>query len=160
VVLVTAKNTLLLVRRKDTNQIATLGGFVEVGETIEAAVRRELEEEMNIHLHKSSLMELIGVYSDPRRDNRRHTVSVVYAVHLPPNVRPVAATDAKDVVEIDLEDIARHDYFADHRVMLLDYYRMHHDLQTPVDFVGDATTKIIRSTCPIFNQSSFISAWR
>jgi len=51
------------------------GGFVEVGETVEDAVRREAREETGLDL---TLIELVGVYSDPRRDPRGHVVSVAY----------------------------------------------------------------------------------
>ena len=51
------------------------GGFVEYGETCEEAVDRELHEETGIHM---IIDDLIGVYSDPKRDPRGHTISVVF----------------------------------------------------------------------------------
>mmetsp|Transcript_1761 Transcript_1761/g.2430 ORF Transcript_1761/g.2430 Transcript_1761/m.2430 type:complete len:253 (-) Transcript_1761:1102-1860(-) len=108
-----------LVRRKDTDQLATMGGFVNVGETVETAVARELKEEMGVDLNDHKI-QLVGVYSDPRRDNRRHTASVVFAVHLD-SMHPYAGDDAKDVQRIPLSSIEEHDFFADHRTILLDY---------------------------------------
>jgi 8-oxo-dGTP diphosphatase len=71
-----AKGRVLLVRRKNPpfkGRYALPGGFVDVGETVEAGARRELMEETGIKVGKLSLL---GVYSDPRRDPRGHTCSV------------------------------------------------------------------------------------
>lgn len=53
------------------------GGFVEAGETVEQACLRELMEETGI---QGRIMRLVGVYSDPGRDPRGHTVTVAYLV--------------------------------------------------------------------------------
>jgi len=74
------RGRVLLVRRKFPpfrGQYALPGGFVEVGETVEAAARRELEEETGV---KAGRLQLVGVYSDPKRDPRGHTCSAVFLV--------------------------------------------------------------------------------
>lgn len=48
-----------------------------MGETVEHAVLREVQEETGLHLDESSVHQYRTV-SDPRRDHRRHTVSVVF----------------------------------------------------------------------------------
>jgi 8-oxo-dGTP diphosphatase len=135
-----------LVRRKDTNQLANMGGFVNVGETVEHAVKREIQEEMGINLVKPP--QLLGIYSDPRRDNRRHTVSGVFAVHLGGEEKPVAADDVKEVKRIPLADILKYEYFADHKTILLDYRQ---SLRGGVISVGssegDFASDIQRSVC-------------
>lgn len=51
------------------------GGFVEVGETVQAACRREAREETGLEVEP---VQLLGVYSDPARDPRGHTVSTIF----------------------------------------------------------------------------------
>jgi ADP-ribose pyrophosphatase YjhB (NUDIX family) len=71
---------LLLIRRKNPpfrGQYALPGGYVDYGETTEHAAARELAEETSL---AAVTMSLIGVFSDPHRDPRGHTVSIAYRV--------------------------------------------------------------------------------
>jgi 8-oxo-dGTP diphosphatase len=73
-----ARGYVLLIRRKHDpfrGCYALPGGFVDVGETVEAACRRELKEETGLAV---GALRLIGVYSNPDRDPRGHTCSVAY----------------------------------------------------------------------------------
>jgi 8-oxo-dGTP diphosphatase len=84
----------LLIRRKNepfAGAFALPGGFVDIGETIEASCRREVREETGIELGE---LRLIGVYSDPKRDPRGHTVSVVFLARLASALSPRAGSDA------------------------------------------------------------------
>ena len=77
-----ANSRVLLIRRKNEpfkGAYALPGGFVDIGETVEAACRREVREETGLNV---DALRLIGVYSDPGRDPRGHTVSVAYAATL------------------------------------------------------------------------------
>lgn len=136
-----------LVQRKDTNQYATMGGFVEVGETPELAVHRELKEEMNLSLN-SSFVKLFGIYGDPKRDARRHTVSIVYLVELERDVVPHAGDDAKSLKKIRLEDVPRIDFFADHKTILLDYLQYVSGGKEGV-MDASASSSILRDRCSI-----------
>ena len=92
-VVIDAKGRLLLIRRGHPpfkGKYALPGGFAEIGETIEDACRRELMEETGI---KAGKLELLGVYSDPSRDPRGHTCSVVYLTRVA-RATPKAGDDA------------------------------------------------------------------
>ncbi len=72
----------LLIRRKNPpfkGRYALPGGFVDVGETVEAACRRELKEETGLIARR---LALIGVYSKPDRDPRGHTCSVAFLTRI------------------------------------------------------------------------------
>ncbi len=88
-----ASDQLLLIRRANEpfkDRYALPGGFVEVGETVEAAALRELKEETGI---EGRVERLVGVYSDPARDPRAHNVSVAFLVS-PIDLLPKAGDDA------------------------------------------------------------------
>ncbi len=76
-VLVEDRTIVLIKRQKEPFQgsWALPGGFVEYGETVEAAVRREVVEETGLCIEPASL---VGVYSDPHRDPRGHVVSIAF----------------------------------------------------------------------------------
>jgi 8-oxo-dGTP diphosphatase len=88
--------SILLVRRKHEpfqGLWALPGGFVEYGETTEQAVVREVREETSL---ETVVQGLLGVYSDPKRDPRGHTITVVYFMTYVGG-RLLAADDAAEV---------------------------------------------------------------
>ncbi len=88
-----ASDRLLLIRRANEpfrDRYALPGGFVEIGETVEAAALRELMEETGIG---GRVEKLIGVYSDPTRDPRAHNISVAFLV-TPIDLNATAGDDA------------------------------------------------------------------
>ncbi len=91
------------------------GGFVDVGETVEHAAIREAREEVSLNV---KLIALLGLYSDPKRDNRGHTVTAVYVAEA--NGNPVAADDAKNCQIFSIDSFPRVLAF-DHEQVLIDY---------------------------------------
>ena len=119
-VVVDAKMRVLLIRRANPpfkGQYALPGGFVEIGETVEAACRRELMEETGV---KAGRLELIGVYSEPSRDPRGHTCSVAFLARVA-RATPKAGDDAAAAEWV--EGWAKLDLAFDHATILRDAQR-------------------------------------
>ncbi|GAB5360438.1 hypothetical protein AAMO2058_000628100 [Amorphochlora amoebiformis] len=117
--------SILLVYRRDppANVHAIIGGFVEIGESTEAAVCREVKEETTIQLNADEDCSLWTVKSEPKRDKRRHTVSVIYRCMVDSergkNYKP--GDDAKGIVSVSLHDLPNLKYGFDHREILREY---------------------------------------
>jgi 8-oxo-dGTP diphosphatase len=111
-------DTILLIRRgKDPFKgfWALPGGFVEYGETTEQAVVREVHEETNLNC---SIVRLIGVYSDPGRDPRGHTISIAYELSLISG-DVIAGDDAAHASWFPISNLPDNIAF-DHRKIILD----------------------------------------
>jgi 8-oxo-dGTP diphosphatase len=65
----------LILRKNPPPGWALPGGFVDYGETVEAAAHREAREETNLDLTD---LKMFSVYSDPARDPRQHTITTVF----------------------------------------------------------------------------------
>ena len=109
---------IVLIRRKNYPfGWAIPGGFVDYGESLEEAALREAEEETSL---KVELLFQLGAYSDPSRDPRQHTISVVFGARA--DGKPVAADDAEDIGIFDSSSIPN-DLAFDHGKIIRDYYR-------------------------------------
>ena len=110
------KGIILIERKNPPLGLAIPGGFVEIGETVEQAVIREMKEETSLNVE---ILRLLGVYSDPKRDPRFHTVSVTFLCKACGT--PKAKSDAKEVRIFKIEEIPFEKLVFDHAKILKDY---------------------------------------
>ncbi len=105
------------------------GGFVDVGERVEVAAVREAKEEVCLAVN---LIALLGLYSDPKRDERGHTVTVCYVAEA--HGTPKAADDAKNCQIFNVDALPELLAF-DHAQVLGDYLSFRQSgLVTPLRF--------------------------
>jgi len=103
IVILAAGLGIVLVERKNPPPGWALpGGFVDYGESCEAAAVREAREETGLDV---VLTGLVGVYSDPARDPRGHTMSVVYSAQALDTGRLKAGDDAGKARFYALDDL-------------------------------------------------------
>jgi len=108
---------IVMVKRKNPpDGWALPGGFIDYGETAESAAVREALEETSLSITN---VQLFGVYSDPERDPRHHTLTVVFAARA--DGRPVASDDASDVGVFSQDHLPSPIAF-DHAKILDDYF--------------------------------------
>jgi 8-oxo-dGTP diphosphatase len=106
---------ILIERKNPPYGWAIPGGFIDYGETVETAARREAMEEVNLVV---DLVEQFYVYSDPNRDPRQHTLSIVFIATA--TGEPKALDDAKTVNIFPVWEIPSNLCF-DHDKILKDY---------------------------------------
>jgi 8-oxo-dGTP diphosphatase len=115
-IIIEIQDGIVLIHRKNPPYGWALpGGFVDYGESLEAAAVREAREETSLEV---SNLRLLGCYSDPGRDKRMHTISTVYMAD--GCGLPRAADDAADVGIFQLESLPEPLCF-DHAAILADY---------------------------------------
>jgi len=111
-----AGGIVLIRRRNPPHGWAIPGGFIDYGESAPDAARREAAEETGLRV---TLRELLNVYSDPDRDPRGHTLSVVYIAQA--EGTPKAADDAAAAGVFDGTNLPAPLAF-DHARILSDYF--------------------------------------
>lgn len=139
----------LLIRRKHPPFVgcyALPGGFVDIGETVEAACRRELREETGAEVGR---VHLVGVYSDPSRDPRGHTCAVAYLAKA--RGRKVQAGDDAAAAEW-VKTWRRQQLAFDHKKIIADAFRLAARLERKPAAMTTAKTAAARD--------AFVRPWR
>lgn len=109
---------IVLIKRKNPPfGWAIPGGFVDYGESLEAAALREAKEETSLHV---VLLKQLHTYSDPSRDPRQHTISTVFIARA--SGEPAAGDDALET-GLFREDNLPAEMAFDHGKILEDYFK-------------------------------------
>jgi len=111
---------ILLIKRKNEpfkGMWALPGGFVEYGEKVEDTVIREVFEETGL---KTKIINLAGVYSDPNRDPRGHTITIAYLLEITGGELK-SGDDATDAKFFNLDDLPELSF--DHDIIIKDVVR-------------------------------------
>lgn len=111
------KGIILIKRKNPPYGWAIPGGFVDYGESLEDAAKREAKEETSLNVE---LIKQFHTYSDPKRDKRFHTISTVYIAKA--KGEPKAADDAAEF-GVFKEDNLPEPIVFDHKEILKDYFK-------------------------------------
>ena len=115
-ILIVRDNAIVMVKRRNPPYgWAIPGGYVDEGESVENAAIREAEEETGLDV---KLDRLFYVYSDPHRDPRQHTMTVVFVAHA--DGEPAGADDAERACYFDLDNLPS-DIAFDHGTIIADW---------------------------------------
>jgi 8-oxo-dGTP diphosphatase len=116
---------LLIERKKEPfkGHLVLPGGFVNEGERVEDAAKREVKEETSLDI---VLLEILGVYSEPGRDPRGHVMSTVFIGEISKvsyKVDAIAQDDAAAIEWLNLEEVVNTRFGFDHRRIIIDYIK-------------------------------------
>ncbi len=110
---------IVMIQRRDSGKWGLPGGMVDWGEDIPQAASRELAEETGLKLVK--IKSLRGVYSDPQRDPRLHSISILLEVEADGELEPEDKLEVLQVKAFSKEELPLGDLSHDHDRQLQDY---------------------------------------
>uniref|UniRef100_A0A7V0Z5I2 NUDIX hydrolase n=1 Tax=candidate division WOR-3 bacterium TaxID=2052148 RepID=A0A7V0Z5I2_UNCW3 len=116
-IIIELKDGIVLIKRKNPPYgWAIPGGFIDYGESAESAALREAKEETNLEITD---LRQFHTYSDPNRDPRCHTISIVFVAK--GRGVPRAKDDAMEIGVFTKDNLPEEIAF-DHRKILEDYF--------------------------------------
>ena len=120
---------IILIRRKNEpfkGKLAIPGGYIDWGETVEHSAVREAKEETSLDV---KLTNLLGVYSDPKRNPRIKTIAIVF-IGKPIGGKLKANDDAADAFWFNINKIESKEFAFDHKKILTDYLKWREERKT------------------------------
>jgi 8-oxo-dGTP diphosphatase len=117
----------LILRKNPPPGWALPGGFVDYGETVDAAAHREARQETNLELTD---LKMFSVYSDPARDPRQHTITTVFIAQGHGLLK--GGDDASQAQVFNLDNLPELAF--DHKKILKDYQALKHGQDMGLEF--------------------------
>lgn len=111
---------IVLIQRSDSGKWGLPGGMIDWGEDISQAARRELAEETGLKLTK--IISLKGVYSDPSRDPRLHSISILLEAEAEGELIAKDKLEVLQVKAFTKEELPLGDLCHDHDLQLENYF--------------------------------------
>jgi len=121
-IIIEKDDRIVLIRRKNEpfkGKLAMPGGYVDWGETVEHAAVREAKEETSLDV---KLIDVLGVYSDPKRNPRIKSIAIVF-IGKPIGRKLKAGDDAADAFWFNINEIESKEFAFDHKKILTDYLK-------------------------------------
>jgi len=112
---------IVLIQRRDNGRWSLPGGIVDWGEDIPTSVKRELNEETGLDL--INIKRLVGVYSDPTRDPRFHSICVLVEAAVEGTMLAQDKLEVMDVRAFKPGELPQGELSHDHDRQLADYLR-------------------------------------
>ena len=106
--------------------LAIPGGYIDWGETVEHAAIREAKEETSLDV---KLTDILGVYSDPKRDPRKKSVAIVF-IGKPIGGKLKSGSDAADAFWCNINEINLNELAFDHKKIIMDYLKWKKNKET------------------------------
>jgi 8-oxo-dGTP diphosphatase len=110
---------IVMIQRRDSGQWGLPGGMVDWGEDVPHAAKRELKEETGLNLIKIKTLQ--GIYSDPQRDPRLHSISILLEVLAEGELEPEDKLEVLQVKAFTRDELPLGDLCHDHDRQLQDY---------------------------------------
>lgn len=110
---------IVMVRRVDDGLWSLPGGFIDWGEDLAAAARRELREEAGLELRQ--VRRLVGVYTSPERDPRFHAIAILVEAEVSGEPRSLDPLEIAEATAFALDSLPPGPYAHQHDRLLRDF---------------------------------------
>ena len=116
----------LLEKRTDSNRWALIGGGLNIDESLEQCITREIKEETGLVIQEESLC-FLKVYSDPSRiaeypdGNILRIMTAVYQIELNMKHELICSEESQELKYFSLEELKKLNIAETHNHIIIDY---------------------------------------